>query len=94
MRRAGLRATFIFEHAKKTSEIKTRKIQHVKCFARELVMHFKKRALHNLDPSRYYSVFVDGADQSAFGVPNGFEKKRKRQRLFIAALAARVTGSW
>lgn len=62
-----------------TSAIKASKMAHVEMVRRERLEYKKKRDRAILNPEQYCSVIVDGADQSAFGLPH-FITKTKSER--------------
>jgi len=59
-----------------TRELKARKREHLKMVSDERMEYQKKRDRTRLEPSVYCSVIVDGADQSAYGLPH-FTTKTK-----------------
>ncbi len=62
-----------------TEEIRRRKKIHLQFIADERMYYQKKRDRARLEGARYCSVIVDGADQSAFGLPH-FTSSTKSQR--------------
>ncbi len=64
---------------KELKQIQEQKKQHNEFIARERREYKKKRDMSKLHPSDYLSIIVDGADQSAFGLPH-FMVKTKDDR--------------
>lgn len=62
-----------------TDDILRRKTLHQNFVTQERMEYQKKRDRARLDPGRYCSIIVDGADQSAFGLPH-FTTATKNQR--------------
>jgi len=59
----------IVSHAD-TTEFKKRKAAHLNAIRRERIEYKKKRDRSILHPDQYLSMIIDGADQSAFGLPH------------------------
>lgn len=57
-------------NGRSTKELKVRKKGHLKMVADERMEYQKKRDRSRLNSSNYCSLIVDGADQSAFGLPH------------------------
>lgn len=53
-----------------TTRLKELNLEHVEIVARERRFYKKKRDEAILDRSRYMSIVIDGADQSAYGLPH------------------------
>lgn len=62
-----------------TAEILKKKEEHINFVMRERVEYRKKQELAKIEPSRYLSIIIDGADQSAYGLPH-FCSSTKDQR--------------
>lgn len=62
-----------------TVELKAQKSSHLKRIWSERLSYKKNRDRAILDPNKYLSLIVDGADQSAFGLPH-FTVKTKAER--------------
>ncbi len=60
-------------------QLLSRKESHLKMVRDERMEYQKKRDRARLHPSEYCSIIVDGADQSAFGIPH-FITKTKEQK--------------
>lgn len=61
-----------------TKELVEQKRAHLSFIARERLEYKKKRDMSKQESSRYLSLIIDGADQSAFGLPH-FTVKTKSQ---------------
>ena len=64
---------------KTVHELRSQKTEHNEFIARERREYKKKRDYARLQPNKYLSIIVDGADQSAFGLPH-FMIKTKDDR--------------
>lgn len=53
-----------------TTHLKSRKRAHIQAVMKERLEYRKKREKAMLHPRRYISFIIDGADQSAFGIPH------------------------
>ena len=64
---------------KSTEDLKDRKTAHLHMVWEERLQYKKKKERAMLQPSDYLSMIVDGADQSAFGLPH-FSVETKAER--------------
>lgn len=62
-----------------TMDLKERKSAHLRMVWQERLQYKKNRDRAILQPSQYMSMIIDGADQSAFGLPH-FTVKTKNER--------------
>ena len=53
-----------------TEQLMRERRKHYEMVSRERMEYRKKKELASLHPSNYCSVIIDGADQSAFGLPH------------------------
>ena len=66
-------------HRRCTSDLRDQITAHLNMMRRERLEYKKKRDMAILQPQRYLSFIVDGADQSAYGLPR-FETTTKGER--------------
>lgn len=66
--RAGLRKKIICGH--NTEDLKLQRIQHLTFVSNERMAYQQQKDRARLHGTKYCSIIVDGADQSAFGLPN------------------------
>lgn len=59
-----------------TTDIRCRKLKHVRFVEKERLIDYKKRDVAVLNPNWFSSVIIDGADQSRFGLPHFISKTK------------------